>query len=134
MPSSLTQISQQAICKQCFSRSLAVPKSSTFHIVNKKLPSCIYHTQSHRVTDTCIWVGEIFFCLISINSPTRFPRRGIILLWESWIWQKISKLLLCLKFDKIYGAKSANEWVNILTFKKLAHSEENLLLFDVFNV
>ena len=42
--------------------------------------------QSHRVTEwqsdkhsrvLSIWVGEIFLCLISINSPTRFARRGI---------------------------------------------------------
>ena len=36
----------------------------------------------HRVTESrpmvpSIRVGEIFLCLISINSPTRFARRGI---------------------------------------------------------
>ena len=44
-------------------------------------------SQSHRVTESqsnrhprvlSIRVGEKFFCLISINSPTRFARRGII--------------------------------------------------------
>ena len=34
--------------------------------------------QSHRHPRVLsIWVGEIFLCLISINSPTRFACRGI---------------------------------------------------------
>ena len=51
---------------------------------------CLLDTelQSHRVTELqsdkhprvlSVRVGEIFLCLISINSPTRFARRGIIL-------------------------------------------------------
>ena len=41
--------------------------------------------QSYRVTESQsdrrprVQVGEIFLCLISINSPTRFARRGITL-------------------------------------------------------
>ena len=43
-----------------------------------------YWLQSYRVTElqtpkgTQFQVGEIFLCLISINSPTCFARRGII--------------------------------------------------------
>ena len=48
---------------------------------------CSYWPQSYRVTESKIYrhprvpstpVGEILLCLISINSPTCFARRGII--------------------------------------------------------
>jgi hypothetical protein len=48
-------------------------------IVNKcSFETTFFETTLKGIHYTGGWVGEIFLCLISINSPTHFTRRGIM--------------------------------------------------------
>ena len=64
-------------------------KFTVFNLKRYYRRSLVTEWQSHRHPRVLsIWLGEIFLGLISINSPTRFTRRGIniLLFYKSIIY------------------------------------------------
>ena len=85
------------ICLHC----LHLSKSGSGHLFFPDLLATEW--QSHRVTDTqgySVYGWLNFFCLISINSPTCFARRGKILRW----CVKVKFLRLFIDFDSYLTA------------------------------